>query len=87
VPLDGVERHPGCRPPCTLEFDIGIPQRRQSRINPQQAGAMQHRHDPINPLQFLPRNVQPEVERLGELRSDFLARSGRYVCVGFEEDL
>jgi len=48
---------------------------------------MEHRYDTINLFEFLSRNVQPEVECLGELRSDLLARSGREVCVGFEEDL
>ena len=48
---------------------------------------MEHGHDSIDSLQFLPRNVQPEVEGLGELCSDLLSRSGCYVRVGFEEDL
>ena len=48
---------------------------------------MEHCYDSINPLQFLPRDVQPEVEGLGEPRSDLLARSGRDVCVRFKKDL
>lgn len=56
-------------------------------IDSQQAGTMEHRYDPINPLQFFPRDVQPEVEGLGELRSDLLARSGCYMRVRFKEDL
>lgn len=87
MPLDGVERHPGCRLPCGLGFDIWIPQGDNREINSQQAGAMEHRYDSVNPLQFLLGNVQPEVEGLGELGSDLLAGSGCHVCVGFEEDL
>ena len=56
-------------------------------IDSQQAGAVEHRYDLINPLEFFPRDVQPEVEGLGELGSNLLAWSGCYVCVGFEEDL
>ena len=48
---------------------------------------MEHCHDPVDLLQFLPGNIQPEVERLGELRSDFFAGGGRDVGVGFKEDL
>jgi hypothetical protein len=48
---------------------------------------MEHRYDSINLLQFFARNVQPEVEGLGELGPDLLAGSGCYVCVGLKEDL
>jgi hypothetical protein len=48
---------------------------------------MQHGDDSIDPLQFVPRNVQPEVEGLGELGPDLFARSGCYVRVRFKEDL
>ena len=48
---------------------------------------MEHPDDSINLLQFLLRDVQPEVEGLGELCSDLLARGGRYVRVRFEKDL
>lgn len=83
---DGAERHLEYHLLCTLESDTGISGDNRE-INSQQAGAMEHRHDSIDPLQLLARNVQPEIERLCELRSDLLSRRGRDVCVGFEEDL
>jgi len=77
-------RHPGYRLPCLISArTIGG----NCEINLQQAGTVEHRHDSIDSLQFLPRNVQPEVEGLGELSTDLLAGSGCYVCVRFEEDL
>ena len=48
---------------------------------------MEHGYDSVDLQQFLPGNIQPEVERLGELRSDFLAGGRRDVGVGFKEDL
>jgi hypothetical protein len=48
---------------------------------------VEHRYDSIDPLQLFARDIQPEVEGLGELRTDLLARSGCYVRVRFKEDL
>lgn len=48
---------------------------------------MKHGYDPINPLQFFRRDVQPHVEGLGEFRPDLLAGNGGYVCVWLKEDL
>jgi hypothetical protein len=48
---------------------------------------MQHPHNPPDHLQIRIGDVQPHVERVDELGSDFFARVGRDVRVWLEQDL